>query len=117
MQVNSIQSNQSFGALTIKPEAMKVLKQRVTKEAEIKELRELIKAQEGNIFNAIVEKQVYNGGLSGYVSDGSTYCNNFKEGFFEQLFSSPVKFVKKLCKDADKQMERYNLTSKLDNLA
>ena len=116
MQVNSVNSNQSFGSIKISDGAMKILKQRIVNESEIKELEKLVASQKANKFDVHVDARNMHD-IYGYVADGATYSMTYEEGFFARLFSSPVKFIKKMCKDADKQLKRFNLTSKLDDIA
>lgn len=116
MQVNSVNSNQSFGSVKISDSAMSILKKRIVKQSEIEKLGKLVEAQKkNNIFDVFVEARNAND-IYGYVGDGATYCQNFEERFFARLFSSPVKFIENMCKDADKQLKRHNFVSQLDNL-
>ena len=95
MQVNSVNSNQSFGSIKISESAMKILKKRISSESEIKELEKLMAKQKSNRFHVNVEARNASD-IYGYVGDGATYSKTFEEGFFARLFSSPVSFIKKI---------------------
>lgn len=116
MQVNSVNSNQSFGAIKISDGAKRVLKKRITTESEIGELAKLVEQQKDNRFHVSLDITQDPRYLVGFVDDGSTYSKTFHEGFFAELFSSPIKLIRTMCKDADKQQYKFNMLSQIDKM-
>lgn len=103
-------SNQNFGM------ALKM-----DKEGKVAHLlKQQLKQQDWNKLDKIIESQKNNpvtaelgvmrdGTLCGAVYDYKNFCDHYQQGIFGNLFSSPIKFIEKLCKKADsRKAEFYN---------
>ena len=103
MQVNNINSNQSFGRVTVTPKAQESIMRRLsTNSRETALLKDLVNGQKNNKFEVMVDS--FDGSdLFGWVANGKDYYKFFNENLFARIFKSPVKFIKKLCKHADEQ--------------
>ncbi len=123
MQVNSVNSNQNFGmALRFSPEVQKVLAKRIKQDSSIQLLDSLVETQKSNPFKVDVRDEL--GVLSAYISDTTPNVANpqlkvLKQSFLEKHFKSPLAFIERCCKYADKVNEETyapNMNSKLKSI-
>ena len=122
MQINNLNSNQNFGmAIKIRPDAQKILAKKIKTDADIQILDSLVKNQETNPFKVDIRNVC--GNLVTYISDTTpksiVQLKVLKQGFFEKYFKSPVAFIRRCCKTADKLNEEIyapNMDPKLKNI-
>lgn len=123
MQVNNVKSNQNFGmAMIIRKDAQKLLAQKIKSDADIQLLDSLVETQKKNPFEIDVREEL--GKLYAYIGDATEGVTNhqltvLKQGFFEKHFKSPLAFIERCCKVADKKNERTyvpNMNSKLKDI-
>lgn len=101
MQINSINSNQSFGmALKISNRAEGVLAARIKSNADINSLNSLIVSQRNNRFTIEIGEE--EGKLHAFILDGLKPKTYLTENFIEKNFKTPIAFIKRCCKAADK---------------
>ena len=114
MQVNSINSNQSFGAIKFSPEAKAYVSKgaRAIREKDFPLLKKLMQYQMNNPFNVELDVH-YTNTLCGFVADGSTFAS---EPYFDGLFRSPMKLIKKLCKIADEQLAKSKVKETIEDI-
>ena len=123
MQVNSVNSNQNFGmAVRLSPEVQVILAKRIKQDSSIQLLDSLVETQKSNPFKVDVRDEL--GVLTTYISDTTPNVANsqlkvLKQSFLEKHFKSPLAFIKRCCKIADKlNDETYapNINKKLKNI-
>ena len=101
MRISGNYSDQSFGSLIVNPSAMKVIKKRLADTRELQEFEKLTRSQYGNMFDAKITVKPGTDKLQAKIAQGTAFSETLKEGFLARLFSSPIKFIRKVCKKAD----------------
>ncbi len=119
INMNTNQSNQSFGALHISDEATRQIARRAGKKAEKVKvaLQELFDDQRFNTSaDVFIDAGLHQPGLRGRVVVPERAYESYKEGYWSTLFASPAKFIKKLCKRADRFKAMLKLEADVRNL-
>ena len=119
VNMNTNQSNQSFGTLHISDEATRQIARRAGKNGTKvkKALQELFNNQRFNTSaDVFIDAGLHQPGLRGRVVVPERAYESCKEGYWSTLFASPVKFVKKLCKRADRFKAMLKLEEDVRNL-
>ena len=112
MQVNSIHSNQTFGAISFTPYAEKVVKGRIKTKSGLAKFDKLVESQKNNPVNIgittvdgrygskpdMLSAQFYYEKASDSNID---YVVDSTQNIFASLTSSPIRFLRKACKKAD----------------
>ena len=123
MQVNNVNSSQNFGmAMLIRKDAQKLLAKKIKSDADIQLFDSLVKTQKKNPFEIDIREE--NGKLTSYIADATIGVTDhqlkvLKEGFFEKHFKSPLAFIERCCKTADKMNEETyapNMDPKLKDI-
>ena len=122
MQINNNQSPNFGMAMIIRKDAQKLLAQKIKSDADIQLLDSLVETQKKNPFEIDVREEL--GKLYGYIADTTEGVKDYqtqvlKEGFFEKHFKSPLAFIERCCKVADKKNEETyapNMNSKLKDI-
>ena len=123
MQVNNVNSNQNFGmAMIIRKDAQKLLAQKIKSDADIKLLDSLVETQKKNPFEIDIREEL--GKLYSYIADTTKGVTDYQvevlhQGFFEKHFKSPLAFIERCCKVADKKNEKTyapNMNNKLKDI-
>lgn len=126
MQINSHQSNTSFGNLVFTDEAKILLKKRLLTKRQADKIEELIKNQSKNpLTTTITAADHYsNKGPDQFVAyttytkygkQHDKYMWQWEQNFIARLLSTPVRFIKKACKVADslaKDVAKWNYIEK-----
>ena len=106
MKIERVHSGQNFG-MAIKifdPQSAVALKSALKTNGDIIKFAEMIRAQKNNEFN-IGLRYIYEidrKKLRGCIYDGRSFYREFRESDFSADFLSPINFIKKMCKEADK---------------
>ena len=125
MQINNIQSNQSFGHLSFDERALNLLRKRVRSASDVEKLQRLVEASKKNpLETRIVAVDHF---LSGEPNQfvGSTkftlhgkerekYMWEWEQNFFACLINSPLRFIKKVSKQADSILKQVEKADKID---
>ena len=122
MQINNNQSPNFGMAMIIRKDAQKLLAQKIKSDADIQLLDSLVETQKKNPFEIDIREEL--GKLYGYIADTNEGVKDYqtqvlKEGFFEKHFKSPLAFIERCCKVADKKNEETyapNMNSKLKDI-
>ncbi len=122
MQINNNQSPNFGMAMIIRKDAQKLLAQKIKSDADIQLLDSLVETQKKNPFEIDIREEL--GKLYGYIADTTEGVKDYqtqvlKEGFFEKHFKSPLAFIERCCKVADKKNEETyapNMNSKLKDI-
>ena len=114
MQVNSINSNQSFGAIKFSPEAKAYVSKgaRAIRGKDITTLKKLIENQKSNKFDIQLDV-LQPDKLYGIVGDGSTFAS---DPCFVGIFRGPMTLIKKLCKIADEQFAKSKVRESVQDI-
>ena len=119
MRVDNIHSGPNFG-MAIKifdPHTADKLKRRLASEKNANEFKRLFDSQKNNEFN-ISLTYIYDknncGKLRGCVYNGRDFYKEYKQSTFSAKFQNPLKFIKKMCDEADKIFSDKN--SKLNKI-
>lgn len=94
-------TNPQFGRFTILPSAEHYLQAELDGPAEQKMLQSLISSQESNPVNIHLYASKRGTKLKGQLSDRLNIYSRISQNPFAAVFSSPLEFIKKLCKNAD----------------
>ena len=108
MQINfNTQNRTNFGmSLKIHMQAHNFLRTRVHTNKEIEKLSQLAASQADNPVNVSIST-LNNKLLTGTIWDGKYYYKSHTDSFLNDIFGSPVKFIEKCCKEADKVKEKF----------
>lgn len=116
MQVNfnPQQNNQNFGMpLKVTRAAKEHLRKRNMPNADIEKLGKLIDRFEKKAISVTIAER--DSDLVGHVWLDGKHSSDYREGFLSELFNSPIKFIEKVCKKAEKVDDMYN-NNKLDEI-
>ena len=125
MQINNIQSNQSFGHLTFDERALNALRKRLKSASDVEKLQCLVAESKNNpLETRIVAVDHYLIGESNqfvgstkFFSHGKTheeYMREWEQNSFSRLIGSPIRFIKKVCKRADYIAEQVAKANEID---
>ena len=108
MQINfNTQNRTNFGmSLKIDKQAQDFLRTRIHTNKEIEKLSQLAASQADNPVNVSIST-LNNKLLTAIIWDGKYYNNSHTDSFLNDIFGSPVKFIEKCCKEADKVKEKF----------
>lgn len=107
MQVNNINSNQSFGmAMNISKKAKDIISGKIKKYSHFQLLESFTKKQANNPFKIDIQEEA--GYLKSYIKDTSVknltdyeMVYSLKESWIDKYFGNPLNFIKRCCKIAN----------------
>ena len=122
MQINNNQSPNFGMAMIIRKDAQKLLSKKIKSDADIQLFDSLVETQKKNPFEIDVREEL--GKLFAYIADTTLGVKDhqltvLKQGFFEKHFKSPLAFIERCCKTADKMNEETyapNMNNKLKDI-
>ena len=122
MQVNNVNSNQNFGmAMTIQKNACKLLSKKLNGDAaNIGLLNSMVKSQENNPFGIFIREN--KGRLEAVISDDTEKLTAdkkgilLKQGLFERLFQTPLKFIENCCKYANHLKDEQEVNKTIESI-
>ena len=109
MQVNNNYQSQSFTSLKINKSAMEHITKRLKSDAELKELENIVASQVNNKFDVVIFNRKDSKYLTGYIGGAKKPKELFEESDMG-LFSSPLNFIKSLCRQATYQNESSKIS-------
>ena len=120
MKVENIHSRQNFG-MAIKifdPQSAVALKSALKSSGDTAKFVEQIKAQKNNEFNiGLRYVYVFNiKKLRGCIYDGRSFYREYTENSFSAKFLSPIKFIQKMCEEANKLHREREAKSTISGL-
>lgn len=104
MLINNNYQNQSFGSLKIGKSTMELITKRLKSDAELKELETLFAGQMKNKHDVFIFNHKDSKFLSGRIGTSKGSKEIYEESDLG-IFSSPLNFIKSLCRQATYQSE------------
>ena len=122
MQINNNQSPKFRYGYDYTQRCTKTFGSKIKSDADIQLLDSLVETQKKNPFEIDIREEL--GKLYGYIADTTKGVKDYqtevlKEGFFEKHFKSPLAFIERCCKVADKKNEvtyAPNMNNKLKDI-
>lgn len=99
--------NPQFGHLYISSPANKFLVKKLKNPANWQKLDKLEFSQSRNPVDVRIFADYSGFKLTGIVSDNTNIYREYEQSIFSAIFSNPLKFIKRLCKDADSIYNQY----------
>ena len=120
MQVNfdtNHSYNQNFGNARVTEKAVTHLKTRFMTSADLDRFEKVIERfnKKGEFIEGVLDE--VNGNLTASIFSQGRYSENMTEGTFSRLFRSPIGFIEKWAKRADKVEDQLKNDVRLEELA